>query len=350
MTRAPVTSSCAPWGSHVTFADHGGTKVPILHCSAADLQALFGAGEDPLVDLLHAHGAVMLRGVGLAGIEGFRALVAATGRSSLTYDFGSTPRSEVGAGVFSSTEYPAAETIPQHNEQSYTTQWPGRVWFYCAIPPADRGATPLADSRRVLSQLDPALRREFCGRGLAYVRNMGTGLDLAWQDVFGTPNRAEIERYCLDHEITWEWIGDEQLRTRQLCQVEIDHPRTGDRLWFNQAHLFHISGLRPSVRETLLAVVDEEDLPRNVYFGDGCAIPDDMLDAVRAAYDSCTLSIPWQQGDVLLLDNMLMTHGREPFTGPRQVVVAMTEPYRFDASTQRVLAVDEPALAQEIVS
>jgi len=348
--RASVTSSCVSWGSHMELAGHGGTTVPIVHCHLGDLQALYAVGEDPLLPLMHFHGAVMLRGLDLADVDGFRALVTADGRPSLSYDFGSTPRSKVRAGVFSSTEYPATETIPQHNEQSYTTQWPGRIWFYCAVPPADGGATPLADSRVILSRLDPDVRGTFKDRGLAYVRNMGTGLDVPWQAVFGTSERTDVECYCRDHDIAWQWLGDEQLRTRQICQVEIDHPHTGERLWFNQAHLFHISGLQPSVRESLLAVVDEEDLPRNVYFGDGSSIPDDMLDAVRTAYDSCTLSIPWHQGDVLVLDNMLMTHGREPFNGPRQVLVAMTEPYRFDNSTNRVLAVNEPTLPQEVVS
>lgn len=346
----PAGSLSLSWSREIELAGYGGTTVPIVHCRESDLQALFAAGEDPLISLLHSYGAVMLRGLDLAGIDDFQALVAATGRPSLNYDFGSTPRNKVRAGVFSSTDYPSTETIPQHNEQSYTSQWPGRVWFYCAVPPTDRGATPLADSRLVLSRLDPALRRVFRNRGLAYIRNMSTGLDLAWRDVFGTSDRADVERYCLDHEIAWEWIGDEQLRTRQLCQVEIDHPHTGECLWFNQAHLFHISGLRPSVREALLGVVAEEDLPRNVYFGDGGAIPDGMLDVIRATYESCSLSIPWRQNDVLVLDNMLMSHGRQPFTGPRQVLVAMTQSYRFDSSKNRVLAVNEPALPQEVAS
>ena len=118
---------------------------------------------------------------------------------------------------------------------------------------------------------------------------------------------------------------DGELRTRQTCQAVAVHPVTGDNVWFNQAHLFHISNLQAEVRESLLDIVDEEDLPRNVYYGDGSAIEDEVLAQIRAVLDECAISFPWQEGDVLMLDNMLSAHARSPFEGPRKVIVAMAE-------------------------
>lgn len=276
---------------------------------------------------LHDQGGVLFRGFRKGAVADFRSFAASFGGELLPYEFGSTPRSRIegggGSGVYSSTEYPAHQWIPQHNEQSYTHPWPATIWFYCDVEPQDAGETPLADSREVLRRIDPAVRRRFADKGLMYVRNYGGGLDLPWEQVFNTDDRAAVERFCRARDIAWEWLDDSRLRTRQIRPSEAIHPATGAAVWFNQAHLFHISALEPDLRETLLAVVDEPDLPRNVLYGDGSPIEDDALDGIRAVYQGAMLCFPWRDGDILLLDNMLMTHGRAPFTGPRRILVAM---------------------------
>ena len=101
-------------------------------------------------------------------------------------------------------------------------------------------------------------------------------------------------------------------------------------MWFNQAHLFHVSNLPVEVRESLLEIVDEEDLPRNVYYGDGSPIEESLLDDIRGVLAEATVSFPWCSGDVLMLDNMLTAHARTPFSGPRKVIVAMAQGHGLD--------------------
>lgn len=270
-------------------------------------------------------GAVLLRGFVPLGADGFSGLAAAFGEPLLDYEFGSTPRSRVGKQLYSSTEYPADQWIDQHNEQSYTSKWPATIWFYCDVPATEGGATPIADSRLVYQRLDPALRRRFAAHGVMYVRNYGNGLDLPWESVFGTEDRAAVEQYCRRHGIDYEWLDDgEALRTRQVCQSFLHHPRTGEAVWFNQAHLFHVSNLPLAVQEALLEVVEEDRLPRHACFGDGSPIDAAMLDEIRAVYRDTLLSFDWRAGDTLLLDNLLVSHGRAPFAGKRRVLVAMS--------------------------
>lgn len=274
---------------------------------------------------LARYGGLMFRGLALDGADAFRGFAAGFGHPLLTYEFGSTPRSKVTQGVYTSTEYPPHQHIPLHNEQAYTRDWPMKIWFYCMQPAPEGGETPIADSRAIYRQMPPAIRERFAERGLMYVRNFGNGLDVPWQQVFGTEDRAEVEAYCRRHAIACEWKEDGELRTRQVCQGVARHPVTQDMVWFNQAHLFHVSNLEPETRETLLEIVDEEDLPRNVLYGDGTPIGDGVLSEVRAVLDAHLISFPWQAGDVMMLDNMLTAHARAPFKGPRKVIVAMAE-------------------------
>ena len=88
-----------------------------------------------------------------------------------------------------------------------------------------------------------------------------------------------------------------------------------------------ISALEPAAQQAMLGTFGAGDLPRNVYFGDGEAIGADDIAAVAAAHSQAIVSFPWQVGDVLLVDNMLVSHGREPYSGERRVVVAMSDPY-----------------------
>lgn len=85
-----------------------------------------------------------------------------------------------------------------------------------------------------------------------------------------------------------------------------------------------------ATRSSLLAGLTEDDLPFNTYYGDGSPFEAATLDEIRAAYQQETVSFPWQAGDILMVDNMLAAHGREPYTGQRQVLVAMAEPFNAE--------------------
>jgi hypothetical protein len=100
-------------------------------------------------------------------------------------------------------------------------------------------------------------------------------------------------------------------------------------VWFNQAHLFHVSSLKSEIRESLLASAGE--LPRHAFYGDGSPIEDAVLEEIRAAYEREAIVFTWQNGDVLVLDNMLTAHGRRPYRGARKIVVGMGQ--QFDSQS-----------------
>lgn len=276
---------------------------------------------------LLAHGAILFRGFGVESVEAFQEVARAVCGELLDYLERAAPRREVSRQVFTSTEFPADQWIPLHHEMSYSHNWPIKLWFYCAQPAAEGGATPLVDDRPFLDRLDPDLKEPFLARKVLYVRNYGEGVDLPWQEVFQTTDRAEVEAYCRASHMRFEWRDGDRLRTWAVRQAVATHPKTGQQVWFNHAHMFHASNLDPAVREALLSEFAPDELPRNAFYGDGTPIEDAVVHEIRRSYLEASVRFPWQQGDLLLVDNFLASHGREPYRGPRKIVVAMAELY-----------------------
>jgi hypothetical protein len=239
------------------------------------------------------------------------------------YDYRSTPRQRVAGRVFTSTEYPSDQTIPLHNEMSYTDIWPATLFLACIAPSITGGETPVADSSRIYARLPESTRERFERAGVMYVRNFGHGLDLSWQEVFQTKDRGEVDAYCREHGMLAEWLGGARLRTRNVVNAVIRSRASGKKVWFNQAHLFHVSSLPDSVERELRENFSEEDLPRNAMYGDGTPLDPEDLSRIREAYAAEEIAVPWLAGDIMIIDNEQFAHGRRPYSGARSILVAM---------------------------
>jgi alpha-ketoglutarate-dependent taurine dioxygenase len=274
---------------------------------------------------LREKGAVLLRGFHVGGVDGFDGVVRAISGAPLTYAERSSPRSTIKGQVYTSTDYPPAEEIFLHNENSYQATWPLTLFFHCMEPSTTLGATPLADTRQVYDAIDPAVRDEFAARGWMVVRNFTEGFGVPWPQAFGTDDRADVAAYCERNGVAVEWTAS-GLRTRARREAVHRHPFTGETVWFNHLTFFHVTTLGDEVCGAMRELFDEADLPTNTYYGDGGRIPDDVVAHLRDCYGAARRRFDWQRDDVLLVDNMLAAHGREPFTGPRKIAVAMAEP------------------------
>ena len=313
-----------------------GTRL-LLHVDQGSARVAEWAAEnhEHVERLLQANGALLIRGLKFAASQQFGvALATLFDAELLEYVYRSTPRTQLRGNVYTATEYHPSLQIPQHNENAYGNRWAMRLGFLCTVPSEQGGATPICNSELVYQQIPDAIRDRFERDGVMYVRNY-SDIDVHWNDVFQTEKRDEVERFCQANQISHEWLEGNRLRTRQINQASIRHPVTGAQVWFNQAHLFHVSNLDEELQKNLLATVGEADLPRNTYYGDGAPIATSDLALIRSIYQRHAIRFDWQRNDLLLLDNMLYSHGRDSFVGDRQVLVGMARSIDADSVESR---------------
>jgi amino acid adenylation domain-containing protein len=270
------------------------------------------------------HGAILFRGFRVNSVTDFEQFAQAI-CPSLFAEYGDLPREEMGGKVYGSTPYPAEKAILFHNESSHLHSCPMKIWFFCVQPAEARGETPIVDCRKIYQLLEPELIEQFTQKQLMYVRNYIPGIDVSWQDFFHTKDKTVVEDYCRKHKIDFEWKNSDVLQTRELRPAVAKHPKTGEMVFFNQLQLHHISCMEPEIGESLLSLFGLDNLPRHVSYGDRTPIPDSVIDKISAIYEQATISFPWEKGDILMLDNMLTAHGRNPYIGSRKIVVALGE-------------------------
>lgn len=287
-----------------------------------------GENKQEVKSFLAKNGALLIRGFDNIEESDFGTMLTQLFDEELIdYKYRSTPRTELKNKIYTASEYHHKEWIPQHNEKAYSNVWPSKIGFLCKVKAKKMGNTPISDSRVAYKEIPAEIRDEFERKNVMYVRNY-SDLDLPWTEVFQTQNKDEVEAYCKANNIQFEWTSN-GLRTKQVNNASLIHPVLKDKLWFNQAHLFHVSNLDNELREGMIELLGEKNLPRNAYYGDGTPINVDVLNTIREIYEKTKVSFDWEENDLLLLDNMLYTHGREPYEGARKILVGMAGKYNI---------------------
>jgi len=306
---------------------HAGERLPLVIQPAMnnlDLEDWTKANLSFIEGKLQQHGALLFRGFDVASASAFEKFAHAI-CPQLFDENGEHQRDSVSGKIYTPVAYPSNKLLLWHNENSFNNSWPMKIWFCCASPAAEGGETPLVDSRRVFEMLDPKIRERFIQKKVMYVRNYKEGLGQSWQAIMRASTRAQAEEYCRRNIMDFEWKENNGLLTRCVRPAVSRHPRTGEMVWFNQAQHWHPACLDAETRDSLRAVFGADELPRGCCYGDGSVIEDSVMEEILEVYRQLEVSFPWHARDIIMLDNMLTAHGRNPYAGERRLYVAMGE-------------------------
>lgn len=279
-------------------------------------------------DLLK-HGGVLLRGFDIQSLEDFGRFVGIFDTAPLPYMFRSSPRHELNEQVkhvYNSTVYPKEEKINLHNESSYSRSWGMKILFCCLQVAAEGGETPIADSRRILADIPPALVQKFRDKGVLYRRKLINGVGMSWQEVFQTTDRKIVEDVCHENDIRYTFISEDHLEIEWNKKAVYTHPQSNEETWFNHVFFFNKYS-----RYEELGIHPGDPLPADLIhtdtlFGDGSDISMEEYLQLKQAYDKNTISFLYEKGDIIFLDNMLAAHGRSSYKGSRLIATAIIEP------------------------
>lgn len=319
------------------------------------LQTLLRNHPQEIENKLVEAGAILFRGFDLQSPQDFEDVAKCLDNDLKNNYLGTSPRNAKTEYVFSASELPPFYPIPQHCEMSFLPNPPRKLFFYCQIAPQTQGETPIVDFRKVYAQLDPQIREEFERKGIKIIRNYNgpatkSGVDFwklkRWDEMFLTSDKQAAEQICQENNFIYSWHPNDKLRLVSEQPATRKHPVTKESVWYNHSQVFHVDAAaieyakiarhqktwRSRFYATLTQVMtalkkatqNSENQAMHCTFLDGTEIPKSYMQHVEDVIWKNMNIFAWQKGDVIALDNFSTAHGRLPFQGEREILVAWT--------------------------
>jgi len=275
-----------------------------------------------LIDLAFHHGAVLFRNFGTETDHDFDRFIQAFNLENFHYEqsLSNAVRFNRTERVFTANEAPADVKIFLHHEMAQTPFYPSRLFFFCEQPAETGGATPICRSDVLVVRLQeqhPQFIADLITKGLKY-RNIlpdqddpQSGMGRSWRSTFHADTPEQCEANMAEIGYTGEWRDDGSLVSTTPVLDGIRSLADGRQTFFNQL----IAAYR--------GWGSDENSGPPITYGDGTPLDHVAVTAACEIADELTFNVPWQQGDVVLVDNYVTMHARQTFTGTRKILASL---------------------------
>ena len=314
------------------------------NASVEEICDVLGSNRSKIDAILYEHGGLLIHGFDhLRTAEDFERAILQVTPILRDYVGGTSPRVAVHGKILTATYVPPTWSIPLHQEMAYTRNPPDRITFFCERPATLGGHSTIGDMRIALDKINPTIRRKFDRLGLQLRRTLPSyqtlhlkpGVQKPWPEVFCVDERSAVESIVAAKGWRAKWLDGDTLQLWQdLLPAIRRHAMTGESLWCNQAHFFAPACMMAWAQEEG-RIADYEAIARarasnpemldGIFFGNGAPVPDDDALHVYRVLREIERPIPLRRGDLLLLDNLILAHGRTAFVGDRSILVALAD-------------------------
>ena len=268
------------------------------------------------------YGAILFREFPINSPGDFDQFVKGFEYEPLPYIGGAAPRKVIVGNIFTSNEAPPEAIIPFHHEMAAVPIYPNIIFFHCDISPPERGQTPLVLSNlvyRKMLELNKPFVDQLIEKGIKYTRVLPNGDDptspigRGWQSTYGTDIKEEAEKIALELVGSIEWLPNGCLKTISNVLPAIrEDIRTGKIIWFN-AIIAVYKGWKDCRNSPETAIT----------FGDGSPMDPTVMDLLETVHNELAIDFIWKKGDIVMVDNRQVLHGRRTFIPPRRILVAI---------------------------
>ena len=270
---------------------------------------------------LSQSGAVLFRGFPIHDAQTFDDFSAAFGYPSFTYaeSLSNAVRINFTERVFTANEAPKEVEIYLHHEMAQTPISPQKLFFFCQTAANSGGATPVCRSDQLFEAVQrakPELTEKLETAGIKYTTRMPSkndaksGQGRSWMSTLSVSNKHEAEQKLKELGYTWQWLEDDSLNAITPVLPAVITLENGKKVLYNQLVAAYMGwqGVR-------------ENPSKSLCFGDDSTIHKEDLELIASLCDDFTFDLEWQDGDMVIIDNKMVMHGRRPYSGERKRVV-----------------------------
>ena len=204
--------------------------------------------------------------------------------------------------VLTTTGPDQTKPIPLHGEMHYQPNPPRHIWFWCTVPPARGGETTISDGVLVARHLHADVLGWLESNRIAYHRHLADG---DWQLTFGDVPPSELLAALIASGMDASFDSNNALETRCVRSALTE---CGGSICFISHMLLEILGEWLFKRGQF---TDGRGRPAiTVRSETGDSIPAEVIRGIAAACNAVAVKVAWRKGDVMLLDNHRVMHGR----------------------------------------
>ncbi|MBE8986036.1 TauD/TfdA family dioxygenase [Nostoc sp. LEGE 12450] len=271
----------------------------------SDNVSILELDKEEIISLFKANGILLFRGFDV-DVDIFKEFTNLLSIDFINYAGGAFSRRVINGDETLLSVNDFKSEIKLHGEMYYQKNIPLMLWFFCANPPLEDGETTVCDGRQFFNEISSSTKELFSKKKLKFTVRVSQE---DWQKKYQTDDLNQLEEMCRKNN-THLTVNEDQSILLEYISPAIIPSRCGKYRVF-------INSLLPTKQLN----------PKILNFEDDSEIPEEVVSELNQIAEKITTEISWRKGDILMIDNTRILHGRRAFADDqRDIYIRLCSP------------------------